>query len=93
VISRPEPDDAIAMISTMRSDLSRIAIKPEVMGGKPCIRGVRVTVSTVVGLVATGHSHEEILALYPYLQAEDIGQALAYMAGGAGEPVTTRGPR
>ena len=50
------------------------------MGGKPCLRGMRVTVGTVVGLVASGRSDSEILAAYPYLQAEDIRQALAYAA-------------
>jgi len=50
------------------------------MGGKPCIRGLRVTVGTIVGLVATGHSKEEILRLYPYLELEDIDQALTYAA-------------
>ena len=48
------------------------------MGGKPCIRGLRVTVGTVVGLVAAGNSREEILRLYPYLEPEDIDQALGY---------------
>lgn len=62
----------------MRTD--RITRNPEVMGGKPCIRGMRVTVGTIVGLVAAGHSAAEILAAYPYLEAEDIGQALAYAA-------------
>jgi uncharacterized protein (DUF433 family) len=60
--------------------LDRITRNPEVMGGKPCLRGMRVTVGTVVGLVASGHSDAEILAAYPYLQAEDIRQALAYAA-------------
>jgi uncharacterized protein (DUF433 family) len=60
--------------------LDRITRDPEVMGGKPCMRGMRVTVGTVVGLVASGHSDAEILAAYPYLQAEDIRQALAYAA-------------
>ena len=60
--------------------LDRITLNPEVMGGKPCIRGMRVTVGTVVGLVASGHTHAEILALYPYLEADDIRQALAYAA-------------
>jgi uncharacterized protein (DUF433 family) len=50
------------------------------MGGKPCLRGLRVTVGTVVGLVASGHSEAEILAAYPYLEPEDIRQALAYAA-------------
>jgi uncharacterized protein (DUF433 family) len=55
------------------------------MGGKPCIRGMRVTVSTVVGLVAAGRTRDEILRAYPYLEAEDIAQALAYAAWRAAE--------
>ena len=50
------------------------------MGGKPCVRGLRVTVGTIVGLVASGHPNPEILAAYPYLEEEDIRQALAYAA-------------
>ena len=50
------------------------------MGGKPCIRGLRVTVGTVVGLVASGHSQDEIIRLYPYLTADDVCEALAYAA-------------
>jgi uncharacterized protein (DUF433 family) len=50
------------------------------MGGKPCIRGLRVTVGTIVGLVAAGRTSEEILRLYPYLTAEDIREALTYAA-------------
>ena len=60
--------------------LTRITLNPEVMGGKPCIRGLRVTVGTVVGLLAAGHSIAEILAAYPYLEEEDIREALAYAA-------------
>ncbi len=60
--------------------LDRITRNPEVMAGKPCIRGMRVTVGTIVGLVAAGHSWPEILAAYPYLQEGDIQQALAYAA-------------
>ena len=60
--------------------LDRITRNPEVMGGKPCVRGLRVTVGMVVGLVASGHSSAEILAAYPYLEQEDIWQALAYAA-------------
>ena len=62
------------------NELTRITINPEVMGGKPCIRGLRMTVGTLVGLVATGRSTEEILALYPYLEAPDIAEALSYAA-------------
>lgn len=60
--------------------LDRITRDPNVMGGKPCLRGMRVTVGTIVGLVATGHSHAEILSAYPYLEEEDIRQALGYAA-------------
>lgn len=50
------------------------------MGGKPCLRGMRVTVGTIVGMLAEGHSTAEILELYPYLEAEDVAQALSYAA-------------
>ncbi len=60
--------------------LDRITRNPEVMGGKPCLRGMRVTVGTIVGLVASGYPLTEILAAYPYLEEEDIRQALAYAA-------------
>lgn len=60
--------------------LTRITHDPAVMGGKPCLRGLRVTVGAIVGLVAAGHSHEDILRLYPYLVAEDIREALSYAA-------------
>lgn len=65
--------------------LKRITRDPEVMGGKPCIRGMRVTVGTVVGLVAAGHTTEKILELYPYLEKEDIQEALAFAAWRAEE--------
>jgi uncharacterized protein (DUF433 family) len=61
-------------------DLDRITRNPDVMGGKPCVRGMRATVGTLVGLVAAGHSFSEILGAYPYLEEEDIRQALAYAA-------------
>jgi uncharacterized protein (DUF433 family) len=60
--------------------LDRITRNPDVMGGKPCLRGMRVTVGAIVGLVASLHSNSEILAAYPYLEEEDIRQALAYAA-------------
>lgn len=50
------------------------------MAGKPCLRGLRVTVGTIGGLVASGHAFSEILTAYPYLEQEDIRQALAYAA-------------
>ena len=58
--------------------LSRITLDPAVMGGKPCIRGLRVTVATIIGLLAAGRGRDEILRAYPYLEPEDIDQALAY---------------
>lgn len=60
--------------------LERITFDPRVMGGKPCIRGLRVTVGTVVGLISAGHTAEEILRLYPYLEPPDIQAALEYAA-------------
>jgi uncharacterized protein (DUF433 family) len=60
--------------------LARITFNPEVMGGKPCIRGLRVTVGTVVGLMASGRTPEEILAAYPYLELLDIYESLTYAA-------------
>jgi uncharacterized protein (DUF433 family) len=58
--------------------LDRITFNPEIMGGKPCIRGMRVTVGTIVGLMAQGYIPEEVLQAYPYLEIDDIYQALAY---------------
>ncbi|MCB9492261.1 MAG: DUF433 domain-containing protein [Dehalococcoidia bacterium] len=55
------------------------------MGGRPCIRGLRVTVGTVVGLLATGHSADDVLRAYPYLEKEDIQAALSYAAWRAEE--------
>jgi uncharacterized protein (DUF433 family) len=65
--------------------LTRITRDPSVMGGKACIRDMRVTVGTIVGLVAASRSHDEILADYPYLEAEDIAEALSYAAWRAQE--------
>ncbi len=60
--------------------LDRITMDPAVMGGKPCVRGMRVTVGTIVGLIASGKAIEEVLASYPYLEREDVLQALTYAA-------------
>jgi uncharacterized protein (DUF433 family) len=71
---------------------SRIVVDPNQMGGMPSIRGVRIPVSTVVGMVAEGISTAEILASYPDLQAEDIKEALRYAAEAVREreiPVVT----
>ena len=65
--------------------LTRITFDPLVMGGKPCIRGMRVTVGMVVGLMAAGHSTEEILKAYPYLEKDDLQEALSYAAWRAEE--------
>ena len=62
------------------TSLTRISLDPSVMGGKACIRGLRVTVGTVVGLLAAGRTRAEILKAYPYLEPEDIDQSLAYAA-------------
>jgi uncharacterized protein (DUF433 family) len=67
------------------NQLARITFNPNVMGGKPCIRGLRVTVGTIVGLIASDHSPGQILKLYPYLEEEDIREALAYAAWRAEE--------
>jgi uncharacterized protein (DUF433 family) len=64
----------------MIENLTRITFNLEVMGGKPCIRGLRITVGMIIGLLAAGHSHAEILKAYPYLEEEDIQAALAYAA-------------
>ena len=68
----------LGMLNPMKID--RITFDATVMGGKPCLRGLRVTVGMVVGMMASGKSREDILALYPYLEAGDISQALAYAA-------------
>ena len=60
--------------------LTRITLDPDVMGGKPCIRGMRITVGTIVGLVASGRTVPEILGAYPYLEGPDIREALTYAA-------------
>jgi uncharacterized protein (DUF433 family) len=61
-------------------NLERITLNPAVMGGKPCIRGLRVTVGTVIGLLASGLTSQEILKMYPYLEQEDLFAALSYAA-------------
>jgi uncharacterized protein (DUF433 family) len=66
-------------------NLARIAFDPQVMGGKPCIRGMRVTVGAIVGLVASGKTVDDVLADYPYLEREDILEALSYAAWRAEE--------
>lgn len=72
----------------------RITVEPDKMGGVPCIRGLRIPVATIVGLVANGLSEEEILSEYPDLEAEDIRQALRYAAQAVAErQLPVLGPR
>jgi len=61
-------------------DLDRITQSPDMMGGRPCIRGMRVTVGMIVGQIGAGVGIDELLADYPYLEREDIMQALRYAA-------------
>jgi len=62
------------------SKLTRVTISPDVCGGQPCIRGLRVRVSDILEMLAAGASREEILASYPYLEPDDIDAALEYAA-------------
>lgn len=68
-------------------DFDRITFDRNVMGGKACIRGLRVTVSLIVNLVANGMSTEEIIEAYPYLEPDDVRQALRFAAWLAEETV------
>jgi uncharacterized protein (DUF433 family) len=68
------------------SDFTRITQSPNVMGGKPCIRGMRVTAGMIVRQIGAGRSIEDLLADYPYLEREDILEALRYAAARAQEP-------
>jgi uncharacterized protein (DUF433 family) len=72
---------------------TRITVDPKQMGGVPCLRGLRIPVATVVGMVADGMTEEEILAAYPDLEREDIREALRYAAEAVRErelPVVTK---
>ena len=61
-------------------ELRRITVDPAIMGGKPCVRGMRVTVGMIVESIAAGRSLADLLADFPYLEAEDIREALSYAA-------------
>ena len=65
-------------MSFAMNDFTRITQNPAVMGGKPCIRGLRVTVGMIVGQIGAGRSIDQLLADYPYLQREDVLEALSY---------------
>lgn len=69
------------------SELHRITVDPQHCGGRPCIRGLRVRVTDILDLLAAGASHEEVLADYPYLEAEDIAAALEFAARNSDHPV------
>ena len=71
------------------NELNRITQAPDVMGGKACVRGMRVTVGMIVNQIGAGHSIEAVLADYPYLEREDIMQALRYAAWRAEEREVT----
>lgn len=74
-------------------ELDRITQDPQIMGGKACIRGMRVTVGMIVGQIGAGHSIDEILVDYPYLEREDILQALQYAAWRAEEREVVLAPQ
>jgi uncharacterized protein (DUF433 family) len=67
-------------ITSRMTVFDHITFDPLIMGGRPCIRGMRVTVGMIVGMIAANHSIEEVLHLYPYLEREDVVQALRYAA-------------
>ncbi len=73
--------------------LKRITVAPQVMGGKPCIRNLRITIGTIVGLISAGRTTEEVLDAYPYLEGEDILEALSYAAWRAEEIEVSLGAR
>jgi uncharacterized protein (DUF433 family) len=73
-------------------DFDRITFDPDVMEGRACIRDMRVTVSLIVNLVATGMSTDEIIEAYPHLERDDIRQALQYAAWLADKPVRVHEP-
>lgn len=73
----------------MNDLLGRITIRPEQCSGRPCIRGMRIRVADVLELLAGGMTADEILADYPYLEADDIRACLAYAAREVNHPVLT----
>jgi uncharacterized protein (DUF433 family) len=69
------------------SELARITASPDICGGRPCLRGLRIRVKDVLDLLAAGASHDEILEDYPALEAADIVAALEYAAKASDQPV------
>ncbi len=76
----PGPNVQLPAGTLTAMTFERITVRPDQMGGVPCIRGLRIPVATVVGMVADGMSQEEILAAYPDLEPEDVQEALRYAA-------------
>ena len=74
----------IEMVVTQVNELHRITIDPDVCGGRPCLRGLRIRIKDVLDLLAAGASHEEVLQDYPYLEPEDIVAVLEYAARESG---------
>ena len=74
------PHQQPTKVNTIMMQLDRITFDPQVMGGKPCIRGMRVTVGMIIGLIVAGHSFVDILKAYPYLEEADVREALTYAA-------------
>ncbi len=73
----------------MKNNLERITINPKQCGGRPCIRGMRIRVTDVLGLLAAGETTEQVLADYPYLEREDILACLQFAAGQGDHPILT----
>jgi uncharacterized protein (DUF433 family) len=67
--------------------IDRITMDPDVCGGRPCIRGLRIRVKDVLDLLAAGATHEEVLADYPYLEPEDIAAVLEFAARQSDHPI------
>jgi uncharacterized protein (DUF433 family) len=85
IVATSLPPRETARIGAMSDLLARITHDPEVMGGRPCIRGMRVTVGMILGLLASGRSVEDVLAAYPYLERDDVRAALSYASWRAEE--------
>ena len=87
IIASPAASDATLARRAIVQRLDRITTDPAVLGGKACIRGMRIAVSLIVNLVANGMSFDEIVAEYPDLETEDIRQALHYAAWAADDAI------
>ena len=72
-------------IAEVQMQFSRVTVDPDQMGGVPCIRGLRIPVATIVGLLAQGMSASDVLDDYPDLRPDDIGEALSYAAAAVNE--------